>query len=332
MVPETMTWCSGELSILDQRRLPWDVSRILCRSCQDVAEAIRSMAVRGAPAIGVAAAYGMALAAMAGEDLFHARDRLMATRPTAVNLRWALDRMDALARSGVSPDRMLQEAVAIHEEDRRVNRSIGAHGESLISDGATVITHCNAGAIATAGWGTALGIFRSCAKAGKNITIYADETRPRFQGGLTAWELMEDGFDVTVITDGMAAWLMRTREIHAVIVGADRIAANGDAANKIGTYGLSLVAKAHGVPFYVAAPLSTMDLSLPSGEAIPIEERSGEEIRRPWGHSMLPSSVSVWNPGFDVTPAGNITAIVTEAGVLHPPYEDSIATCITGSV
>lgn len=324
MVPETFKWRDGELVLLDQRAIPWETCFVACKSYRDVAQAISSMIVRGAPAIGVAAAYGMALASLAGEDMKEAREILLSSRPTAVNLRWALERMDLVIDQ--SPDVVLAMAQRLHREDLEINRAIGDNGEALVSDGSVVLTHCNAGAIATAGWGTALGVIRSCKERGKKVKIYADETRPRLQGGLlTSWELMEDDFDVTVISDGMAAWLMKKVCVDCVIVGADRIAANGDTANKIGTYGLSLAAKAHGVPFYVAAPLSTFDLSLSSGEAIPIEERDGDEVRAPYGKRLLPEDVAVWNPAFDVTPGENVTAIITEVGVLRPPYGVSIA-------
>ncbi len=324
MVPETFKWRDGELVLLDQRAIPWETCFVACKSYRDVAQAISSMIVRGAPAIGVAAAYGMALASLAGEDMKEAREILLSSRPTAVNLRWALERMDSVIDQ--SPDVVLAMAQRLHREDLEINRAIGDNGEALVSDGSVVLTHCNAGAIATAGWGTALGVIRSCKERGKKVKIYADETRPRLQGGLlTSWELMEDDFDVTVISDGMAAWLMKKVCVDCVIVGADRIAANGDTANKIGTYGLSLAAKAHGVPFYVAAPLSTFDLSLSSGDGIPIEEREGDEVRAPYGKRLLPEDVAVWNPAFDVTPGENVTAIITEVGVLRPPYGVSIA-------
>ncbi|SMG08313.1 S-methyl-5-thioribose-1-phosphate isomerase [Dethiosulfovibrio salsuginis] len=327
MVPETFKWLDGELVLLDQRAIPWETCFVTCKTYEDVAKAISSMVVRGAPAIGVAAAYGMALASLAGEDMKRARETLLSSRPTAVNLRWALERMDSVIDR--SPDDIIAMAQRLHREDLEINRAIGDNGEALVSDGSVILTHCNAGAIATAGWGTALGVIRSCRERGKSVKVYADETRPRLQGGLlTSWELMEDGFDVTVISDGMAAWLMKKVSVDCVIVGADRIAANGDTANKIGTYGLSLAAKAHGVPFYVAAPLSTFDLSLSSGDGIPIEERDGDEVRAPYGKRLLPEDVEVWNPAFDVTPGENVTAIITEVGVLRPPYGVSIAKAI----
>ncbi|NCC96792.1 MAG: S-methyl-5-thioribose-1-phosphate isomerase [Synergistales bacterium] len=327
MVPDTLRWDDDSLILLDQRKLPWETCFVTCRSSEDVARSISSMVVRGAPAIGIAAAYGMALASLGGEDIKVAREMLLASRPTAVNLRWALEVMDSVKEG--SPEDVLALARDLHKEDIEINRAIGDNGEALIADGSTLLTHCNAGAIATAGWGTALGVMRSCKEKGKRIKVYADETRPRLQGGLlTSWELMEDGFDVTVITDGMAAWLMKSGKVDGVIVGADRIAANGDTANKIGTYGLSIVAKAHGVPFYVAAPTSTFDLSIRSGDDIPIEERDGDEVRSPYGKELLPKKLKVWNPAFDVTPGENVTAIVTEVGVLRPPYDRSIATVL----
>ncbi len=329
MIPETVVWRDGALVLLDQRKLPWEIDFFRCDSYLEVADAIRSMVVRGAPAIGVAAAYGMVLAVLKGEDLSKAKNILYQSRPTAVNLKWALDRMGEVLKKAVSFEAAFAEAVKIHREDIKINKSIGRNGEPLVPDGATVITHCNAGAIATAGWGTALGVLRSCVKEGKTITVYADETRPRLQGGrLTAWELGQEGINVVVMTDGMASWLMKKRRIDLVIVGADRIAMNGDTANKIGTYGLSIAAKAHGVPFYVAAPLSTLDVNIESGELIPIEERDEDEVRSPYGIPLFPDNVPVWNPGFDITPGENVTAIITETGVLFPPYERSLADAI----
>jgi methylthioribose-1-phosphate isomerase len=283
------------------------------------------MVVRGAPAIGIAAAYGVALAAPGGRDaVVFAMDRLARTRPTAVNLFGALSRMrDCLERA---PDEglqasLLEEARRIHDEDVEGNRRLGEHGAALLPPDAAVLTHCNAGAIATGGHGTALGILRSAREAGKTIKVYADETRPLLQGArLTAWELERDGFDVTLICDGMAAALMKTRRIDAVVVGADRIAANGDTANKTGTYMLAIAAAAHDVPFYVAAPRSTLDPSIPSGEGIPIEMRADVEIRRLANGQSVPGPVKIWNPAFDVTPAKLITAIITEEGVFRAPY------------
>jgi methylthioribose-1-phosphate isomerase len=333
MLPEPILWTEEGLSLLDQRKLPFAVERILCGDVESIAEAIEKMVVRGAPAIGVAAAYGMALAAREGVSCYAASKRLAATRPTAVNLFWALRQMEKVFTEGEGDPflRLLAEARRIHDEDIACNRSLGRHGQSLLPGDATVITHCNAGALATGGYGTALGVFRAAREAGKRVTVFADETRPRLQGArLTAWELVEDGFDVTVITDGMSGALMQTRPVHAVIVGADRIAANGDTANKIGTYNLAVVAARHHVPFYVAAPLSTVDMSLPDGKAIPIEERDGDEVRAVAGADVLPPSIAVWNPAFDVTPAELVTAIVTERGVLRPPYGPALASLFGG--
>lgn len=332
MVPESVTWMGDFLRILDQRALPEDVAFIDCRTVADVAEAIRTLAVRGAPAIGIAAAYGAVIGARADRGNLELFIReLAATRPTAVNLFWALDRMRASAeREAAAADdtflsRLLREARSIHREDVSNNRKIGAHGASLLPERAVIMTHCNAGAIATGGHGTALGILRSAREAGKEILkVYAGETRPLMQGArLTAWELAEDGFDAAVVCDSMAGYLMRTEKIDAVIVGADRIAANGDTANKIGTYGLAVLAAYHGVPFYAAAPRSTFDPDLADGGGIPIEERSAEEIRMLPAGRCLPGSIPVRNPAFDVTPAPLITAIIDEAGVHKAPYDFS---------
>lgn len=330
MVPESVTWMGDSLRVLDQRALPDEAIFIDCRTVTRVADAIRSLAVRGAPAIGIAAAYGMVLGAREDRrNLESVVSELAATRPTAVNLFWALDRMRAAAaREAGEPDdiflsRLLFEAEAIHHEDVTNNKKIGAHGASLLPERATVLTHCNAGALATGGHGTALGILRSARDAGKEILrVYADETRPLLQGArLTAWELAEDGFSVTVICDSMAAHLMSRERVDAVIVGADRIAANGDAANKIGTYGLAVLAAYHRVPFYVAAPRSSFDPGLAEGREIPIEERGAEEVRLLPDGKRVPDAVSVWNPAFDVTPAALITAIVDETGVYKAPYD-----------
>ncbi|MCL1941816.1 MAG: S-methyl-5-thioribose-1-phosphate isomerase, partial [Synergistaceae bacterium] len=271
MLPEIIIWNGTSLEILDQRKLPDSVQYINCATVEQLADAIETLAVRGAPAIGIAAAWGVVLASVKGEPVGPSIERLRRTRPTAVNLFWALDRMAKAADYE-------SEAKKIQDEDIENNRKIGAHGQKFLPDECTIITHCNAGALATGGWGTALGIVRSAREAGKNIKIFACETRPLLQGArLTAWELDQDGFDVTLICDSMAAYLMKLQKIDAVIVGADRIAANGDAANKIGTYSLAVNANKHGVPFFVAAPKSTLDLSIPNGDAIPIEERKGDE-------------------------------------------------------
>lgn len=332
MIPETLTWTGDSLRILDQRALPEEVVFLDCRTVAQVADAIRTLAVRGAPAIGIAAAYGVVIGARVDrKNLETVIYELAATRPTAVNLFWALGRMRAVAeREAEEPDdiflsRLLFEAGSIHHEDVTNNKKMGAFGASLLPQRATVLTHCNAGALATGGHGTALGVLRSAREADKEIVkVYADETRPLLQGArLTAWELAEDGFDVTVICDSMAGYLMSTEKIDAVIVGADRIAANGDAANKIGTYGLAVLAAHHKVPFYVAAPKSTFDPTLSEGCEIPIEERGAEEVRVLPDGKRVPDGISVWNPAFDVTPAALITAIINETGVYRAPYDFS---------
>ena len=327
---ESVKWIEedGALRLLDQRALPGREVYVVCRAVEDVALAIENMTVRGAPAIGIAAAYGVVLAVAGGRGaVLEAIERLARTRPTAVNLFEALNRMRAildaepsLEEKGLSGP-LLDEALRIHEADVEANRRMGAYGAELLPKTAVVLTHCNAGAIATGGHGTALGVLRSAREAGKTVRVYADETRPLLQGArLTVWELARDGFDVTLIADGMAGALMRAKRIDAVIVGADRIAANGDTANKIGTYALAVLAAAHGVPFYVAAPWSTFDLALADGSGIPIEERSEEEMRALPNGQRVPDTVKIWNPAFDVTPARYIAAIVTERGVFRPPY------------
>ncbi|MEW6523574.1 MAG: S-methyl-5-thioribose-1-phosphate isomerase [Bacillota bacterium] len=321
--------------LLDQRRLPSGVEFLECTSYQEVAWAIRNMVVRGAPAIGIAAAYGMVLAAQAaGEESFWealetAAAELKATRPTAVNLFWAVNRMLRKARDAGSPQAALpalkDEAARIAGEDLAMNLAIGEHGYPLVPDGARVLTHCNAGALATGGFGTALGVIRRAVERGRRVHVYADETRPLLQGArLTAWELMQDQIPVTLVTDGMAGHLMQAGRVDLVLVGADRIAANGDVANKIGTYGLAVLAWAHGVPFYVAAPASTIDLSLPHGSQIIIEERDPSEVAFLGNTSLAPEGVRVYNPAFDVTPARYVTALITDRGVLRPPLEHSL--------
>jgi methylthioribose-1-phosphate isomerase len=325
--------------MLDQTLLPGEERWIELRDQHDVAEAIKTMRVRGAPAIGVAAAYGAALAAhrsAAGDlpgllaDVSAAIDELGRTRPTAVNLFWALERMRAAAeRAGSAAEcraLLLAEAVATDAENLEANRQMGRFGADLIPDGATVLTHCNAGALATNGYGTALGVIRAAHAAGKGIQVFADETRPLLQGArLTAWELTRDGIPTTLIADTMAGSFMQRGRITCVIVGADRIAANGDVANKIGTYQVAVLARENGVPFYIAAPLSTLDLSIASGDQIPIEERGDEEVRGFGAVRTAPDAVAVANPAFDVTPARYITAIITENGIAWPPYEASLA-------
>ena len=289
-----------------------------CRTAAEVAEAIQTMVVRGAPAIGVTAAYGMAMAAQQGADIQEAARVLKASRPTAVNLAWAVDRM-------LRAHDFVAEAEAIEREDVEACKRLGAYGAELLGAKATVLTHCNAGALATAGYGTALGVIRAAVDSGKRIAVFADETRPYLQGArLTAWELQQDHIDVTLITDNMSGHFFQQGEFDAVIVGADRIAANGDTANKIGTYTVAVLANAHGVPFYIAAPVSTIDPHCPNGAGIPIEERSAAEVTDMLGTRMAPEGVAVRHPAFDVTPARLITAIITDRGVLRPPYDESI--------
>lgn len=334
-MPRALFWEDGRLVLLDQRQLPNHTVYMECSSVECVAEAIECLAVRGAPAIGIAAAFGTALAAAEGRGAVErAVERLRRTRPTAVNLFWALDRMEAKAR-GTPEDELagelLGEAREILREDVACNRAIGRLGAELLPPVCTLLTHCNAGALATGGHGTALGVIRSAREAGKALRVYACETRPLLQGArLTVWELLLDGFDVTLLCDSMAGSLMKRGGVHAVVVGADRIAANGDTANKIGTYGLAVLARHHGIPFYVAAPVSTIDAALSSGGEIPIEERSPEEVLRLPGGSLLPEEYTVWNPAFDVTDSRYITAIITERGVLRPPYGEAIAALFEG--
>ena len=330
------------MSLIDQRKLPTAFEIVTCRTAEEVADAIRSMVVRGAPAIGATAAYGIAIGARRlalerGEEGFWSGFdelcRMMAgTRPTAVNLFWAIDRMkkranelrpggiDAVVRG------LEEEAHRIAQEDVEVNRRIGEHGAAVIADGDGVLTHCNTGSLATVEYGTALGVIRAACEQGKRVHVYADETRPFLQGArLTAWELMQDGIPVTLITDNMAGYVMRAGRVQVVIVGADRIAKNGDVVNKIGTYSVALLAKAHGIPFYVAAPLSTIDLSVPSGDAVTIEERDPREVTHVFGVQVAPEGVSVLNPAFDVTPAELVAGIITEKGIARPPYEESLS-------
>lgn len=343
---ETVCWHDGAVRLIDQTRLPGELVLLDCHSVEEVAAAIERLSVRGAPAIGVTAAYGIALAASrspAGSreallaDLAAARARLARTRPTAVNLFWALERMAALAeRHAGDADSLraalLAEARAIHAEDVASCRAMGAHGAALIPRGARILTHCNAGALATAGYGTALGVIRAAAEQGKVERVYADETRPLLQGArLTAWELVQLGIPVTVIGDSMAAGLMRRGAIDCVVTGADRITAGGDVANKIGTYGLAVLARHHGLPMYVAAPLSTVDFALDRGDEIPIEERAEAELRRCGTQVTVPAAASVYNPAFDVTPAELVTAIICERGVAYPPYRPALAALREGA-
>lgn len=339
----TLEWIGdlgGHLRLLDQTLLPLECRRIDCRDVKTLFEAIRSLRVRGAPAIGISAAYGMCLAAqaVAGADeaglirvLDEAGEFLAASRPTAVNLKWAIDRMLSVARtvrgtgSQEIRERLLAEARAIHAEDRAVCREIGRLGAALVHDGQGVLTHCNAGGLATSDYGTALAVFFSAHEQGKRLHVFADETRPLLQGArLTAWELQARGIEVTLICDSMAAQVMREGKVQAVFTGADRIAANGDTANKIGTYAVALLARAHRIPFYVCAPLSTFDLSLTSGDAIPIEQREAGEITMGFGRRTAPEGVQVYNPAFDVTPARLIRGIVCERGIIQPVHAGTI--------
>ena len=348
---ETLSWHGdrlGSLKMIDQTLLPTEIKTIECQHVETVWEAIKMLRVRGAPAIGIAAAYGVCIGLQtlpAGTDLSVFRDRLnevtaylASSRPTAVNLFWALDRMKAKAESLYHTNNVTEiaeilfdEAKAIHEEDRHICRSIGHFGQELVKDGDTWLTHCNAGGLATADYGTALAVFFAATESGKKIRVYADETRPLLQGArLTAWELMQRGIDVTLICDSMAALVMRQGNIDGVVVGADRIAANGDTANKIGTYGVAVLAKAHHVPFYVAAPVSTFDLNLSDGSGIPIEERSADEICCGFGKRTAPEGVRVYNPAFDVTPADLIAGIITERGIITPVNRHNIETMVRG--
>jgi len=335
------------LRLLDQTRLPHETVYVTCNTAEDVAQAIRGLQVRGAPAIGVAAAYGLVLAtrtapADAAEFAQHverAAEDLRRTRPTAVNLQWALDRMLARARAvaqrdGTEAARSALEQLAhtLAEEDVAANRRMGAFGLDLVPDGANVLTHCNAGALATVDYGTALGVVRAAHEAGRHIHVYVDETRPFLQGArLTAWELQQLGVPMTLITDNMAGHFMSRGNVDLVVVGADRIAANGDVANKIGTYSVAVLAHENGIPFYVAAPISTIDVSVASGADIPIEERSSREVVEIAGVPIAPRGVEAAHPAFDVTPARYVTAIVTERGVLRAPYERSLADAVRGA-
>jgi methylthioribose-1-phosphate isomerase len=332
---ETIEWTPAGVVMIDQTRLPHETAFVTCRSYTEVADAIRRMVIRGAPAIGVAAAMGVALGALHSDDLASEMplicETLAKTRPTAVNLFWAIDRMRTLylgmkdAPLDQIRARLIAEAQAIRAEDIAINRAIGRNGAPLIPDGKTVLTHCNAGALATAGFGTALGVIRAAVEMGKKIDVFADETRPFLQGArLTAWELQRDGIETTLITDNMAGHFLKSGRIGCVVVGADRIAANGDVANKVGTYGVAVLAKENNVPFYVAAPISTLDLSLSSGDSIPIEERAAEEVTHLRGIPLAPQGIQVANPAFDVTPNRYVSAIVTERGVARAPYTESL--------
>lgn len=345
---ETLRWIGdeeGRLALIDQTRLPLDLVEIECGDIAAVWQAIKRLCVRGAPAIGIAAAYGVVLGVreQAGREPFdycaaldQAANYLATSRPTAVNLFWALARMRAKGSAvpaSVSIQQklavLLAEARAIHEEDRALCRAIGRHGAALLGDGSGVLTHCNAGGLATAEYGTALSVFFTCQDQGKRLHVFVDETRPLLQGSrLTAWELRQRGIDATLICDNMAGQVMREGRIQAVVVGADRIAANGDTANKIGTYSVAVLAQAHNIPFYVAAPSTTFDLSIAGGDQIPIEERAAEEITHGFGRATAPEGIRVYNPAFDVTPARLIKAIITERGVIEPVCRETIAATI----
>lgn len=337
---ETLRWNDGVLEMIDQRILPATFEYIAYDSAEGVAEGIKTMVVRGAPAIGVAAAYGVALEALLNHQetkeafidaLNIGFDLLAASRPTAVNLFWALDRMKRVWKHSDCDDnlslanRLLKEAHDIHTEDIEINRKMGTFGAELLKDGARVLTHCNAGALATAGHGTALGVIRSAVEAGKKISVIADETRPFLQGArLTAWEMVQEGIPVTLISDNMAGYMMNSGEVDAVVVGTDRVSANGDVANKIGTYMVAVLAKRHNIPFYVACPLSTIDMSIATGKDIPIEERSPDEVKGFRDYHWAAEGVTIRNPAFDVTPADLITGLITEKGVVLSPNRQKL--------
>src|ERR1700738_895782 len=337
---QTLEWTHQGVRFIDQTKLPTEEIYVTCKTPEQVADVIRTMVVRGAPAIGVAAAMGIALAVKnskaetAGDlkrDFDQACDLIGKTRPTAVNLFWAIRRMqEKLERIRIRPipqikQTLIEEAQRMHAEDIAANQAMGRHGATLMPSEGGVLTHCNAGALATAGYGTALGVIRAAVEQGKKIHVYADETRPFLQGSrLTAWELKKDGIPTTVISDNMAGAIMSQGKIGAIVVGADRIAANGDVANKIGTYTVAVLAKEHGMPFYVAAPISTVDLDTADGSGIPIEQRDSKEVTHIGGRQMVPAGVEVENPAFDVTPSNYITAIITEKGIARAPYADSL--------
>ncbi len=347
MMIKTIAWKNNTVILLDQKALPLNERYITCRTYQEIISAIKDLTVRGAPAIGVAAAMGAALGAAAlssipPEKFRHKFSAICAeiaqSRPTARNLFWALERMKKHLEDSIKSgsknlvQELISEAKRICTEDIEINRQMGKNGRALLADGDNILTHCNAGALATAGYGTALGVIRAAKAEGKNLHVYVDETRPVLQGArLTAWELQKEKIPATLITDNMAGFLMQQGRIDKIIVGADRIAANGDIANKIGTYALAVLAKAHGIPFYVAAPLSTIDVSIKTGATIPIEERSGTEVTHLRGLPIAPAKTKVYNPAFDLTPARYITAIVTERGILRKPYLNSIRTASKGN-
>jgi methylthioribose-1-phosphate isomerase len=341
---ETIQWTDAGVVMIDQTRLPLEEKYVTCRNYQEVAEAIRNMIIRGAPAIGVAAAMGVAIGVLHASPAELDRefgticDTLARTRPTAVNLFWAIDRMKRLYGSlrgrpiEEIRKRLVEEARLMKQEDIAINQAIGRNGAPLVPDGKTVLTHCNAGALATAGYGTALGVIRAAFDSGKQVDVFADETRPFLQGArLTVWELQQDCIPTTLITDNMAGHFMKTGRIGCVVVGADRIAANGDVANKVGTYSVAVLAKENGVPFFVAAPISTLDLTLATGDQIPIEERAPAEVTHVFGQQVAPGGTLVMNPAFDVTPARYVTAIITERGVARAPYTESLRTIAAAS-
>ncbi len=340
---QTIQWTAGGVVMIDQLRLPLTETYVTCRNYREVADAIRTMIIRGAPAIGVAAAMGVAIGvAQADESRLDAEfeeicAELGGTRPTAVNLFWGIQRMKELYASvrhlpvDQLRERLIDEAKLVCEEDIEINRAIGRHGAPLVPDGRTVLTHCNAGALATAGYGTALGVVRAAVEAGKKIDVFADETRPFLQGSrLTIWELRHDGIPATLITDNMAGHYLHAGRIGCVIVGADRIAANGDVANKIGTYGVAVLAKENNVPFYVAAPISTLDMKIPDGSHIPIEERSEDEVTHVQGTRVAPVGTPAKHPAFDVTPNRYVTGIITERGVARAPFTESLRELVGG--
>jgi methylthioribose-1-phosphate isomerase len=343
---KTLEWTDAGVRFIDQTKLPTEETYVTCRNYEEVADAIRTMIVRGAPAIGVAAAMGVALGTLQSEaktspELAREFDSICAvlasTRPTAVNLFWAIRRMrDRFEQLRTLPvenikAELVAEAQHMLVEDIAANEAMGKHGAVLLPSSGSVLTHCNAGALATAGYGTALGVIRAAVESGKKLSVFADETRPFLQGSrLTAWELMKDGIPTTLIADNMAGAMMRQGKIDAVIVGADRIAANGDVANKIGTYTVAVLAKEHGIPFYVAAPISTVDLTTPDGGGIPIEQRASTEVTHLAGKQIAPDAVRVENPAFDITPSKYVTAIITERGVARAPYQQSLAGLVAG--
>ena len=347
MPAKTLEWKDSKLVLIDQTRLPMELAYCECTTIEQLWDAIKRLVVRGAPAIGVAAAYGVVIGLQNSKastrqefmnDLEKTIHYLSTSRPTAVNLFWALDRMKRTAEQSKTSEvdelkkTLFEEAMKIHEEDISTCREIGRHGSVLLSDGTSALTHCNAGGLATSDYGTALSVFFTAAEQGKKLHVYVDETRPLLQGArLTTWELKERGIDVTLICDNMAAHVMKQGRIDIVITGADRIAANGDAANKIGTYGVALLANAHGIPFYIAAPKSTFDMSLPTGDLIPIEERDPQEVSMAFGKQTAPDGINIYNPAFDITPHELINGFITEDGIISPPFEENFKKLFSGN-